>query len=345
MLTRFESKLAGPGTAFLAVVLFLVTYMGSKAMQGQSQRPRRTVSELNYLRGNAKSPVRLQGLKIGNVEVNFSTMAPGREQPGRTVKPDEEFDADDDFLEKLSFETINVSEKRIVYIRFMVHLYSAEAVNRQSFDAAFAVDYGRPEIAGQGVAVWKIEPGGTATIRIPGSMIADVRKVVAGFKSPIVRVGVYANMIDFEDGSGWTTGAGHRSGRVARNVLRRPAETAFSFGGASAFMGRGAVLQDEFGPCQDGCFNSGGTEVMSCDVLDQSCTGYRENWHNPDHPGPARSGTDTLRRRPCRFLASPAERPVAVSLAARKMFPAEVATVSLITAAPAPRAIRRPASC
>lgn len=212
-MTTKRNKLKWYGLAAIAVIAFALTLhlIGPAKIQGQG-KVKRTISELKYYPSTVKPPVRVRGLKVNGQEVNFSSMF--EEDNRRLEKPvrsDEEFEEGDDFIEKTTFEVINVSEKKIIWIRFMMHLYTQNGVNKRSFDAAFAVDYGRPAFAHKPPYSWVISPGETATISIPEEMLPDVRRIIGEIGSKIVRVGVYASVVEFDDGSSWSGTSGRFS--------------------------------------------------------------------------------------------------------------------------------------
>ncbi len=117
------------------------------------------------------------------------------------INPEAEFEASDDFLEKTSFEISSQSNKVVTFIRFMVHLYTKEGEEKRSFDAAFSIDYGRPP----GIAnSWRLAPEAKAIFSVPPEKYADLRRVISQLTGEVKRVGIYASVIYFEDGSYWT---------------------------------------------------------------------------------------------------------------------------------------------
>lgn len=196
------------GFAVAAIVsfsaaLFLSPHIFSSAqMQGIVKR---TISEIRYYPNTVIPPVRLHGLNVNGKEVKFSSMFEnGNKRLEKPVKQDEEFEEDDNFIEKTTFEITNVSNKTIIWIRFMVHYYTRSGVDKRSANAAFGVDYGRPVFVNKSINTWTLAPGQTATISIQQEIHPDLRKFVNGLKSPIVRVGIYPAAIHFDDGWKWS---------------------------------------------------------------------------------------------------------------------------------------------
>jgi hypothetical protein len=189
--------LAAAVTTVFAMALY--TSHSAKAQD----KTKRTISLLHYHPSTATPPIKLHDLKIDGKTVNFSSMfEEGNKMLQKKVTPDAEIEVEDDFLEKMTFQVTNVFDKRATFIRFMVHLYTEEGVRKRSFDAAIPIYYGRPP----GISYpWGINPEETESISIPVEMFPDIRRVVSDLGAKVIRVGVYANMVGFNDGSMWTT--------------------------------------------------------------------------------------------------------------------------------------------
>jgi hypothetical protein len=100
---------------------------------------------MSYHPKTATPPVKLHDLKIDGNAVNFSSMfEEGNKLLQKKITPDEEIEAEDDFLEKMTFQVTNEFDKRVTFIRLLVHLYTEEGVRKRSFDAAIPIDFGRP---------------------------------------------------------------------------------------------------------------------------------------------------------------------------------------------------------
>lgn len=322
------------GLAFAAVVSISAAFSLSPHIFSIAQMQgivKRTISEIKFYPNTVIPPVRLHGLNVNGKTVKFSSMfEDGNKRLEKPVKPDEEFEEDDNFIEKTTFEVTNVSNKTIIWVRFMVHYYTRSGVSKRSLDAAFGVDYGRPVFVNKSINTWTLAPGQTATISIPQEILSDLRKFVNGLKEPIVRVGIYPAAIIFDDGWKWSGVSGkffpaaapRQSGQrrtdnrqVGLNYALN-SKSQYPFG--NAFMNgmsigspqlpcsinaygfipaSGTMLGMKYqlppGPsCDPGCFNTEGLESMTCNSY--SCAGQRENWYNPDHPNPATSGTHTV---------------------------------------------------
>ncbi|HMV85755.1 MAG TPA: hypothetical protein PLD20_13680 [Blastocatellia bacterium] len=190
-----------------AMVLFM-------SLQAKTQeKTKRTISLMYYHPKGSIPPVKLHELKIDGKSVNFSSMfEEGNKRLEKKVNPDEEVEVEDDFLEKMTLQVTNTYDKRIIFIRFMVYLYTAEGLKKPSFDAAIPIDYGRPPGMN---SPWKIDPGETITFSIPEEMYIDIRRIVRDLGAKVVRVGVYANMVGVVDGTTWTTNGKFSGPRIS----------------------------------------------------------------------------------------------------------------------------------
>lgn len=200
---RTDSRLRWSFAITITITASVVFYYLSFSSLAEMQAPtKKTISELKYHPKHSIPPVKLQGLKISGRSVEFSSMFGEKNKLlENVVNPEAEFEAGDDFLEKTSFEIISQSNKVITFIRFMVHLYTKEGERKRSFDAAFPIDYGRPP----GVAnSWRLAPEAKAIFSVPPEKYADLRRVISQLTGEVKRVGIYASVIYFEDGSYWT---------------------------------------------------------------------------------------------------------------------------------------------
>jgi len=185
----------------MAVVIsfaFAWRYIGSAKAQGKVKR---TISEIKFYPSSVIPPVIIHTMRVRGKQVEMSTMfEEGNRRLEKTIKPEEEFEEQDDFCEHIKFDAANRSEKKITYVRFRMYFYTQEGLARRTLDTAIEIDYGP---AKYGETPNRINPGERATISIPEEMLPELRMEILRVGGQIVRVGVYVDVIHFEDGTMW----------------------------------------------------------------------------------------------------------------------------------------------
>jgi hypothetical protein len=206
---------------FIVLIILLVTiligfdYSSSVKLQSKIKR---SVGEMHFYPDSVTPPVKFSKLKIRGKSSELSSMfETGNERLEKPLEPETEFEDDDDFWEHLSFDVTNISQKMIIYLDVAINLYSKDAVelmadkkrdkerltNKQDV-AIMKLDYGDASNLNPPYS-WRLIPGESQPITIDYQMAAYVRNKVQEFSSPIIRVGVRASMIYFDDGSYWNS--------------------------------------------------------------------------------------------------------------------------------------------
>ena len=201
----------------LAIGLIGLVYSSSaKKLQSKTKR---SVGEMHFYPDSVTPPVKLSELKIrGWKRSELSSMfEKGNKRLEKPIKPEAEFEDDDDFWEHLSFDVTNTSQKTIIYLDVAINLYSKDVVERmadKSRDkekftnkrdvAIMKLDYGDSSKLDPPY-YWRLIPGESQSIIINYQMAAYVRDKVQKFSSPIIRVGIRASIIYFDDGSYWNS--------------------------------------------------------------------------------------------------------------------------------------------
>jgi hypothetical protein len=123
----------------------------------------------------------------------------------QNYKFDEEFEAGNDFLDGFSFEIKNQSEKNIRFIIFNLFLYVDEKEHPPL--AAFQLVHGTAPFPGGPVNYPTIKPGEMATISSGDKLFEDVMKItrekIKGHEAEIIRIGIYAQKVYFDDYTSW----------------------------------------------------------------------------------------------------------------------------------------------
>src|SRR5215475_11852678 len=199
-------------------VTILIGFDYSSAVKPQSKM-KRSVGKMHFYPESATPPVEFSELRIrGWKRSELSSMfEKGNKRLEKPIKPEAEFEDDDDFWEHLSFDVTNTSQKTIIYLDVAINLYSKDAVelmadkkrdkerltNKQDV-AIMELDYGDASNLNPPYS-WRLIPGESQPIIIDYQMAAYVRDKVQQFSSPIIRVGIRASMIYFDDGSYWNS--------------------------------------------------------------------------------------------------------------------------------------------
>src|SRR5262245_17891547 len=153
----------------LAIVLIGLVYSSSARVQNKTKR---TVSEMHFHPDSTTHPVEFANLKIRGKSYKFSSMfEEGNKRMEKPLRPEMEFEEDDDFSEHLFFDVTNVSEKPIVYLRTAINLYSKdwvqrradknrdhEAFNKKEDVAIMVIEFGDPSNLDP-PHMWSLKPG------------------------------------------------------------------------------------------------------------------------------------------------------------------------------------------
>lgn len=189
--------------AAMSFVIALIGFSNFSILANVQEKTKRSISEMFYYPKTAISPVKFHKVKVRGKDVKLSTMfEEGNKHLEKALKPDEEFEEDDDFLESITFDVMNRSDRKITYMTVLVYIYTKNGVKNRSFDDAIAIDYGAygaPLTSNS----WVLNPGDSITVSIPERKIPRLRQSLERLGSPIIRVGIHTNKIAFEDGSIW----------------------------------------------------------------------------------------------------------------------------------------------
>jgi hypothetical protein len=200
-------------TVLLMVLVTGLVYSSSAKVQNKIKR---TVSEMHLHPEGIRHPVEYSNLKIKGKSSEFSSMfEKGNKRLEKLLRPEMEFEEDDDFWEHISFDVTNVSEKTIVYLDTTINLYAKDVIQRiadknrdhEAFAhedvAIMAIEFGDSSNVDPPHR-WSLKPGESTTITIDPEMRDFVRRQVLQFSSPVIRVGINASLIFFDDGSSWS---------------------------------------------------------------------------------------------------------------------------------------------
>ena len=190
-----------------------LVYSSSAEAQDKTKR---TVSEMHLHAEEIAHPVEYSNLKIREKSSEFSSMfEKGNKRLEKPLRPETEFEEDDDFWEHLSFDVTNVSDKTIVCLRTTINLYAKDVIQRMADKnrdheafahedvAIMAIDFGDSSNIGP-PHTWSLKSGESTTITIDPEMRDFVRRQLLQFSSPVIRVGINTSMIHFADGSSWS---------------------------------------------------------------------------------------------------------------------------------------------
>src|SRR5262249_16655003 len=111
-----EKKMKKHTITFLLIVLAIgligLVYSSSARVQ---KKIKRTFSEMHFHPDSTTHPVEFSSLKIRGKSYKFSSMfEEGNMRLEKSLRPETEFEENDDFWEHLFFDVTNVSEKTIV---------------------------------------------------------------------------------------------------------------------------------------------------------------------------------------------------------------------------------------
>jgi hypothetical protein len=207
-------KLTSIFIVLLVTSLIGLVYSSSAKLQNKTKR---SVGEMHFYPDSATPPVKFSKLNIRGKSSDLSSMfEKGNKRLQKALRPETEFEEDDDFWEHLSFDVTNVSEKTLVSLRIAINLYSKDVVERMADKnrdneaynkedvAIMGLDYGDPTNLNPPYT-WSLIPGESKTITIDPAMRDYVRQQVMQFSSPITRVGIRASLIYLDDGSYWNS--------------------------------------------------------------------------------------------------------------------------------------------
>jgi hypothetical protein len=194
----------------LMIGLMGLVFSSSAEVQNKTKR---TVSKIHFYSEWITPPVEYSDLEIKGKKSEFSSMFErNNEKLEKPLRPETEFEEDDDFWEHLSFNVTNVSDKTIVYLKTSIYLYTKEQV--QSFsakeqsqseggEASMAIEFGNA-LKFDPPYEESLGPGESRKFTIPEFQLDYARQKIQQFNSPIVRVGIFARTVFFADGSSWT---------------------------------------------------------------------------------------------------------------------------------------------
>ena len=183
--------------AFLALVSLFIAFSGSSRIQ---RKTKRTVSKIIFHPTSVTPPVEYSNLTVRGKRSEFSSMfEEGNRKLEKPLRQKEEFEEEDDFWEQLSFDVTNVSDKTIFFIRTYVFMYTDEGVRSGKRQSGATIDFGNPFSP----SVTSLRPEETITLRLDPMMIDYVRQKNQQLSSPIIRIGIYADSVYFEDGYKW----------------------------------------------------------------------------------------------------------------------------------------------
>jgi hypothetical protein len=163
----------------------LIGFDYSSAVKPQSKM-KRSVGELHFYPDSVTPPVKFSELRIrGWKRSELSSMfEKGNKRLEKPIKPEAEFEDDDDFWEHLSFDVTNTSQKTIIYLDVAINLYSKDRVERmadKSWDkeqftnkkdvAIMKLDYGDAPKLNPPYS-WRLIPGESQLISIDYQMAA-----------------------------------------------------------------------------------------------------------------------------------------------------------------------------
>ena len=118
---------------FLLIVLATMLIGGlvySSSAKKLQSKTKRSVGEMHFYPDSVTPPVKFSELRIrGWKRSELSSMfEKGNKRLEKPIKPEAEFEDDDDFWEHLSFDVTNTSQKTIIYLDVAINLYSKDAV-------------------------------------------------------------------------------------------------------------------------------------------------------------------------------------------------------------------------
>jgi len=209
-----DEKMKKRTITFLLMVLATgLVYPSSAEVQNKTKR---TVSEMHLHPEGITHPVEYSNLKIRGKSSEFSSMfEKGNKRLEKPLRPETEFEEDDDFWEHLSFDVTNVSEKTIVYLDTAINLYARDVIQRMTDKNRDHEAFAQEDVAGMAIEfgdhsnfdppyTWSLKPGESTTITIDPEMRDFVRRQILQFSSPVIRVGMHTSLIFFADGSSWS---------------------------------------------------------------------------------------------------------------------------------------------
>jgi len=193
----FNSRLSVLFAILLVGVAFFVAFSSSARVQ---EKTKRTVSKTHFHSKWITPPVEYSDLKIRGKQSKFSSMfEEGNERLQKALSPEMEFEEDDDFWEHLSFDVTNVSDKTIVFIRTYVFMYTKEGIRSHSRQSGASIDFGNPFPP----AITSLKPGESKTLTLDPVMLDHVRQKVQQLTTPVVRIGIFADSVYYDDGYRW----------------------------------------------------------------------------------------------------------------------------------------------
>ena len=183
------------------VMLTLVSLLVARSSVARAQeKAKRTVSKIYFHPKEVTPPVEYSNLKIRGREAQFSSMfEEGNERLQKLLSPEMVFEEEDDFWRHLSFDVTNVSDKTIVFISTYVFMYTEEGLGSGKRQTGATIDFGNPSPP----AIASLKPGESKTLTLHPAMLDYVQQKVQQLASPIVRIGIFANSVYYDDGYQW----------------------------------------------------------------------------------------------------------------------------------------------
>lgn len=274
-MSRFKSLAMFHRLALVVTILFIFALsLHISASTRIQETVKRRISLLILYKKEIPQPLEFHELKINTGPVDFDSI----------------FDGANDFLEKMTFEASNRSEKNITFIRFFLYLHTQDS-ERVKPAVMFPIVYGiDPSLLAP--PSFLLHPGETLSVSIPQNKISILREQIKGIESQIVRVGVYAELIGFDDDTVWNLMKGGFIPKPVRTskelsqgkTVKRPTEAIpisilfdnNSIKQPATLLYRGLPNKLQIGNCPDGCFTYDYYEILVCNYL---CSTTRPAWY------------------------------------------------------------------
>src|SRR5262245_44551075 len=121
---------------FIVLIILSVTILigfGYSSAVKPQRKMKRSVGEMHFYPDSVTPPVKISGVKIRGKSSELSSMfEKGNKRLEKPIKPEAEFEDDDEFWEHLSFDVTNTSQKMIVYLEVAINLYSKDVIERMA---------------------------------------------------------------------------------------------------------------------------------------------------------------------------------------------------------------------
>ncbi len=161
-------------------------------------KTKRTVSKIRFHSKSITPPVEYSNLKIRGKKVKFRSMfEPGSKKSEELLTEDTEqdtvFEEDDDFWEHITVDVTNIWDKEIIFLNTYIYFYTAEGENNEKDVGAVGIELNE-----------SLKPRETKALALSQFMIDYGRARLINLRVPIVKVGIFAYVVRFADGSSWT---------------------------------------------------------------------------------------------------------------------------------------------